>query len=110
MIGLQRGLVHMAVWTLDHLDGGACAHSSTAWVGVFLVEFEMRQSRRETWNLTFCFLRLHSPHDVVVLSARGGRVTGPCIGSDIALLGRWTTSLDGSRTAPALEKGRRADL
>jgi hypothetical protein len=72
----------VAVWTI-RAGGALCS--------LELVEFEMRQTRREKCNLTFCFLRLHSPHEVVVLSARGGRVTGPCIGSDMALLG--TTSL-----------------
>ncbi len=62
-------------------------------------------------HFTFCFLRLHSPHDVVVLSARGGRGTGACIGSDMALLETTTTStLISPQTTPALDGGRRADL
>ncbi|KAK0728720.1 hypothetical protein B0T26DRAFT_184141 [Lasiosphaeria miniovina] len=32
---------------------------------------------------TFCFLLLHSPHDVVILSVREARGTGICRASDI---------------------------
>ncbi len=76
---------------LNPKKGGGLVVREPAFGHNFRLETLLRQMTRKC-HFTFCFLRLHSPHDVVVLSARGGRGTGACIGSDMALLGTTTTS------------------
>ena len=88
----RRGLVHTAAVPMSQpKKRGVLVVPEPTFGHNFRLETLLRQMTRKC-HFTFCFLRLHSPHDVVVLSARGGRDTGACIGSDMALLGTTTTS------------------
>lgn len=70
-------------------------HVPSGWVLPCITCVMMCDPRRPDFKAaraerTFCFLLRHSPQDVVVLSARGGRGTGVgCIGTGIAPLEGW---------------------